>query len=94
MTSFWVQVGIRFVLLVMVVLRVVAVLLAVQYVGLAYEVDGFFADLVAGARWMMPDLSWCLLWYLALPSFSEYLSEWLDEEGEQTASESGVPIGG
>jgi hypothetical protein len=67
-------------LMLSVVFRVAAVLLAVRYVGLSYDLADAYNDMLRLVQWIMPDLLWCVLWFFALPLVEARLVDWLEDE--------------
>lgn len=55
-------------------LRIAAVLLAVRYMGLSYDLPEVYHSLLSFVRMMMPNLLWCVAWWVVLPVFQRYLS--------------------
>jgi hypothetical protein len=81
-------------LMLSVLLRVAAVLLAVRYVGLSYDLAEGYIDLLWLVQWIMPNLLWCVLWFFVLPVLDDRLIDWLGEDqddGVISVSEASTP---
>lgn len=84
MSYFVVRWGLGMVLLLSFLLRIAAVLLAVRYVGLSYELPEAYHSLLAFVQVMMPNLLWCTVWWMMLPLGTGLVLDWFGEEETET----------